>query len=83
MADLLDKAGAAQGASVRVESFQTGGIYNKSIVEHGPARDGAMLLALEVNGGPLHPDHGKPLRLIGPNRPGVQQTKWVHRVTVL
>jgi len=83
MSDLLAKAGAAAGTSAQVESMQVGGIYSKSILEHGPARDGATLLALEVNGEPLHPDHGRPLRLIGPNRPGVQQTKWVHRVTVL
>ena len=41
------------------------------------------MLALEVNGEPLHLDHGAPLRLIGPNRPGVQQTKWVTSVVVL
>ncbi|MDQ6695933.1 MAG: molybdopterin-dependent oxidoreductase [Actinomycetota bacterium] len=82
MSDLLTRAGAGAGASAQVESMQVGGIYSKSILEHGPARDGETLLALEVNGEPLHPDHGKPLRLIGPNRPGVQQTKWVHRVTV-
>ena len=30
----------------------------------------------------LHLDHGYPLRLIGPNRPGVLQTKWVTRLVV-
>ena len=37
---------------------------------------------LEVNGEPLGIDHGYPLRLIGPNRPGVMQTKWVTRLVV-
>lgn len=83
VADLLAMAGATDGTTVKVESIQTGGIYRASILEHGPARDAATLLALEVNGAPLHADHGRPLRLIGPNRPGVQQTKWVHRVIVL
>ena len=27
------------------------------------------------------PDHGYPVRLIAPNRPGVMQTKWVTKVT--
>jgi len=40
------------------------------------------MLALELNGAPLHIDHGFPVRLIGPNRPGVQQTKWVTSVVV-
>ena len=34
-------------------------------------------------GEPLHLDHGYPLRLIGPNRPGVMQTKWVTRLVVV
>jgi DMSO/TMAO reductase YedYZ molybdopterin-dependent catalytic subunit len=45
--------------------------------------DPDTLLALELNGEPLDLDHGFPVRLIGPNRPGVQQTKWVGRVVVV
>jgi len=41
------------------------------------------LLAMRVNGEDLALDHGYPLRLIAPNRPGVMQTKWVARVVVL
>jgi DMSO/TMAO reductase YedYZ molybdopterin-dependent catalytic subunit len=44
--------------------------------------DRDTLLALELNGEPLHPDHGYPVRLIAPNRPGVLQTKWLTRVRV-
>jgi DMSO/TMAO reductase YedYZ molybdopterin-dependent catalytic subunit len=40
------------------------------------------LLAVELDGQPLHIDHGFPVRLIGPNRPGVLQTKWVSRLVV-
>ena len=40
-------------------------------------------LALYVNDEVLAPDHGFPVRLIGPNRPGVHQTKWVGRIEVL
>ena len=28
-------------------------------------------------------DHGYPVRLIAPDRPGVMQTKWVSRIEVL
>ena len=35
------------------------------------ARDPLTLLALELNGEQLHIDHGYPVRLIAPNRPGV------------
>jgi DMSO/TMAO reductase YedYZ molybdopterin-dependent catalytic subunit len=31
----------------------------------------------------LHLDHGFPVRLIAPNRPGVMQTKWVAALRVL
>ena len=44
--------------------------------------DADTLLALRLNGEPLHLDHGFPVRLIGPNRPGVMQTKWVGRLVV-
>ena len=47
------------------------------------ARDPDTLLALELNGAPLHPDHGFPVRLIAPTNPGVMQTKWLESVTVL
>jgi DMSO/TMAO reductase YedYZ molybdopterin-dependent catalytic subunit len=45
------------------------------------ARSPRTLLATGLNGSPLDPDHGYPVRLIAPNRPGVLQTKWVTRVT--
>jgi DMSO/TMAO reductase YedYZ molybdopterin-dependent catalytic subunit len=38
---------------------------------------------LQINGETLRVDHGHPARLIAPNRPGVQQTKWVSRLEVV
>ena len=46
------------------------------------AADPDTLLALELNGERLTLDHGYPVRLIGPNRPGVIQTKWVTELVV-
>ena len=75
--DLLSMAGAAPHTSARVESFQPYGSYTRSDLDHFQAHDPDTLLALEVNGERLAPDHGYPLRLIAPNRPGVMQTKWI------
>jgi DMSO/TMAO reductase YedYZ molybdopterin-dependent catalytic subunit len=80
--DLLDRAGADSGAEVRVHSLQRRRAYRFSDLNPWHAHDPDTLLALEVNGEPLDLDHGYPLRLIGPNRPGVMQTKWVTRLAV-
>jgi hypothetical protein len=83
LADLLALVGAPPGSSVRVESLQRGGAYRTSDVEAQVVRDRDTMLALAVEGEPLAPDHGYPVRLVAPNRPGVEQTKWVERVVVL
>jgi DMSO/TMAO reductase YedYZ molybdopterin-dependent catalytic subunit len=81
--DLLDRAGVPHGASVRVESLEARGGYRTSEVDPPHARDPLTLLATRLNGEVLDVDHGYPARLIAPNRPGVLQTKWVHRVVML
>ncbi len=80
--DLLARAGADMGAEVRVHSLQQHRAYRFSDLNRWHAHDPDTLLALEVNGEPLDLDHGYPLRLIGPNRPGVMQTKWVTQLVV-
>jgi DMSO/TMAO reductase YedYZ molybdopterin-dependent catalytic subunit len=81
--DLLERAGAPRGADVRVESLQPEGSWRTSILHPAHARDRDTLLALLVEGEELALDHGYPLRLIAPNRPGVHQTKWVTGLVVL
>lgn len=83
LADLLERARAEPGAEVRVESLQEGGAYRTSPLNTDQAHDPDTLLAFELDGETLALDHGFPVRLIAPNRPGVQQTKWVGRVVVL
>ena len=80
--DLLAMAGASPDAEARVESLQQRRSYRTSDLNPWQAHDRDTLLALFVNDEPLALDHGYPLRLIGPNRPGVMQTKWVTRVVV-
>ncbi len=77
--DLVHRAGGASSARVEVFSLQPNG-YNHSVLE-GP-QVSAALLATHLNGERLNLDHGYPLRLIAPNRPGVLQTKWLHRMEV-
>jgi DMSO/TMAO reductase YedYZ molybdopterin-dependent catalytic subunit len=81
--DLLAMAGAAPGAAAQIESLERNSIYRTSYVNHFQARDADTLLATHLDGHPLALDHGYPLRLIGPDRPGVNQTKWVTRVVVV
>ena len=81
--DLIALAGGdPENATAEVRSLQARSVYRTSQLNEQHVRDGDTLLALAVNGEPLHLDHGYPCRLVAPNRPGVQQTKWVTHVEV-
>lgn len=81
--DLAALVGADPGAATaRVESLEPRGRYRACDVPPPHLRDPLTLIALRLNGEPLHPDHGFPARLIAPNRPGVLQTKWVGRIVL-
>jgi DMSO/TMAO reductase YedYZ molybdopterin-dependent catalytic subunit len=82
LADVLALAGAGSGAETDVIALHDNPRQRRSSVDAAQARDRDTLLALEVNGEALSPDHGFPVRLIGPNRPGVHQTKWVGQIEV-
>lgn len=79
--DLLAAVGDYRG-DVRFSSLETGGIYAESVLPQRHAVDADTLVALSLNGQPLHVDHGYPCRLIAPNRPGVRQTKWLSTIEV-
>jgi hypothetical protein len=81
--DLLALAGARPDAEVVAHSLQQRGAYRSSELNSLHTRHPDTLIALELGGEPLHVDHGFPARLIAPNRPGVQQTKWLTRLEVL
>lgn len=80
--DLLMMAGAAPAATAHVHSLEQGSVYSSSFLNHDQAHDRDTLLATHLDGMRLDLDHGYPLRLIGPGRPGVNQTKWVTRLEV-
>ncbi|WP_353942420.1 molybdopterin-dependent oxidoreductase [Streptomyces sp. HUAS MG91] len=81
--DLAKLAGHAADAApdVLVESLQRRGAFRRAALSAAQARDPRSLLALEVNGAALTPDHGYPARIIVPAAPGVLNTKWVARLT--
>jgi hypothetical protein len=82
--DLLHLAGVppARHPTVDVVSLEDGGLYSRSVLNPSQAHDADTLLALELHGERIDLDHGYPVRLIGPNRSGVMQTKWVHELVV-
>jgi len=80
VSDLLERAGAPNDCEARAISMQDSSRQRSSDLNRLHAHDRDTLLALEVNGETLDADHGFPVRLIGPNRPGVMQTKWVSRL---
>ena len=89
VAPLLEEAGVREGA---VEVLFTGldrGVeggeeqaYERSLPV-GALLEGEALLAYEVNGVPLPPQHGYPLRLVVPGWYGMTSVKWLERITVL
>ena len=89
LAPLLQEAGISPDA---VDVVFTGADHG---VERGVEQDYARglpvaealrpeaLLAWSMNGAPLPPQHGAPLRLVVPGWYGMQQVKWLTRIEVL
>jgi DMSO/TMAO reductase YedYZ molybdopterin-dependent catalytic subunit len=89
LAPLLEEAGIERGA---VEILFTGSDHG---VEKGDEHDYArslsiedatrpeVLLAYEMNGRPLEPQHGFPLRLLVPGWYGMTHVKWLARIDAL
>ena len=78
--DIVRRAGGDESSQVDVYSLQPSGPYAHSTL-FGP-QVSAALLATHLNDERLDLDHGYPLRLISPNRPGVLNTKWLRRLEV-
>lgn len=74
---LLAAAGAARGARKVVVRSVTGWTTELSVAEAS-----ACLLATEVAGAPLPAGNGAPIRLVAPDRRGLDWVKWVDRIEV-
>ncbi|MDT9591753.1 molybdopterin-dependent oxidoreductase [Nocardioides zeae] len=81
--DVLALVDAPAGTAVVLTSLQESGPFRRTRLPGNFVDDDRTLLALELAGEPLDLDHGYPVRLIAPNRPGVLQTKWLARIEVV
>ncbi len=75
---LLDKAGVKPEAKYAI-FHAYGGVYLSSL-PLGLLSDQKTMLADSLNGGPLPPKHGGPLRLVVPQQLGYKNVKWVERI---
>lgn len=66
---------------VRHAQFMGAEAYGASIpIDKAVDRRGDVLLAYEMNGKPLPPDHGYPLRVLVPGTVAARSVKWVNRI---
>jgi sulfane dehydrogenase subunit SoxC len=86
---LLEEAGVGDAAQEVLFSGLDRGVegdveqnYERSLPVAEALRD-EVLLAYELNGQPLPPQHGAPLRLVVPGWYGMASVKWLERITVL
>ena len=89
LSSLLREAGVADGAVDVIFTGADHGIergheqdYQRALPVAEAIGDGVML-AYEMNGAPLPPQHGAPLRLIVPGWYGMAHVKWLRRITVV
>jgi DMSO/TMAO reductase YedYZ molybdopterin-dependent catalytic subunit len=87
LASLLQEAGVRDEAVEIVFTGQDHGVeygveqdYQRSLTVE-EAREEGVLLAYAINGQPLPPQHGFPLRLVVPGWYGMTNVKWLTRIT--
>jgi len=86
---VLEEAGVGEGAVeilfTGIDRGIEGGIdqrYQRSLTVEDAFRED-VLLAYEMNGGPLPPQHGFPVRLVVPGWYGMTSVKWLAEIDVL
>lgn len=86
LGDLLRKAGVKRGA--KYVSFEgadrlPNGYYGTSVkLNWAMDPNRGILVAHKMNGEALHPDHGKPLRIVVPGQIGGRSVKWLKKIIV-
>jgi DMSO/TMAO reductase YedYZ molybdopterin-dependent catalytic subunit len=80
LADVLQKAGIKDGVLKVVLTGADG--YQDSILLERALNPGAVL-AYEMAGTPLPPEHGFPLRLLVPNIYGMKNLKWITKIELV
>src|SRR5947207_2036720 len=86
---VLEEAGVHRDAAEIIFTGLDGGVegdqvqfYQRSLTV-GEARREEVLLVYEMNGEPLPPQHGYPLRLLMPGWYGMASVKWLDRIEVI
>jgi DMSO/TMAO reductase YedYZ molybdopterin-dependent catalytic subunit len=90
---------ATQGVDVRFEGADHGPYHLQAILPETNQNDltfvralplaeaadpaASILIAYEMNGEPLRPDHGAPFRIIAPHWYAVASVKWLKRIDIL
>jgi DMSO/TMAO reductase YedYZ molybdopterin-dependent catalytic subunit len=89
---VLEQAGPQPGAvDVRFEGADHGRYYEHDDLRFVRSLDlpqavdpeAEILIAYEMNGEPLSPDHGAPFRIIAPRWYGVASVKWLTRIDII
>ncbi len=78
--DVLADAGVQPGA-VAINITAADGFYESVPLQE--AMDERCLLVYAMNGAPLTPEHGYPLRIYIPNHYGMKQPKWIANMEVV
>src|SRR5450759_1145655 len=78
--DVLAMAGLMPGARFIAITAQDGFYEGMSLDE---AMDERALLVYAMNGAPLTPEHGYPLRIYIPNHYGMKQPKWIIQIELI
>ena len=90
LADILTAAGTVLDPTLHV-AFEAADIAWNEGADDAPygvsiplpkALSGEVLVAWAMNGAPLTPEHGAPVRLVVPGFAGVRSTKWVTEIRV-
>ncbi|GEM47430.1 molybdopterin-dependent oxidoreductase [Deinococcus cellulosilyticus] len=75
--DLLNQVGVKQGAKFIIWKAADGYVESLPL---GEAHEEDVLLVHSINGEPLTPKHGFPLRVLIPGRYGMKQPRWITEI---
>lgn len=79
LCDFLEFVGVSSDPESYFAFYSNDGVYFETL-SHSMARDPWTLLATGINGAPLPPEHGGPLRLVVPFLQGYKSVKWLKSI---
>jgi DMSO/TMAO reductase YedYZ molybdopterin-dependent catalytic subunit len=81
LADVVERVDPHPGVHA-LEFYSADGVYTDSL-SLSQARASDVLLALDLEGKPISPDHGAPVRLLVPSMYGYKSVKWLNRINFI